>query len=137
LVLTTGIRLPGEFVGPLTNLVALGLQFKEQVLVRYRSPEGLEKVAAPSGQIWKLLDGEVSRPQDLYGCCSGGASLWREPGRGSGGSPQNPPALAVGRFSSTTTFGYVSSVTAANIGFLVNLLNMHSCAWLNLAWEER
>ncbi len=66
MILTTGIRLPNEFVGPARNLAALGLKLQEQVLERCWSPEGLEKAAAHSGRIWKLLDGELSRPQDLY-----------------------------------------------------------------------
>ncbi|MGB9886503.1 MAG: hypothetical protein ACPLRW_05835 [Moorellales bacterium] len=66
MILTTGIRLPSEFVGLLKNLIALGLKLQEQALERYWSREGLEKVAAHSGQIWKLLDAEMSGPEDVY-----------------------------------------------------------------------
>lgn len=66
MILTTGIRLPSEFVGPLKNLVALGLKLQERALERYWSREGLEKVAAHPGQIWKLLDAEMSRPAEIY-----------------------------------------------------------------------
>ncbi|SHJ44805.1 RNA-guided endonuclease InsQ/TnpB family protein [Desulfofundulus thermosubterraneus] len=66
MILTTSVRLPNEFVGPVKTLVALGLKLQEQALRHYWSLEGLEKVAAHSGQIWKLLDAEMSRPEDVY-----------------------------------------------------------------------
>lgn len=66
MILTAGIGLPNEFVGPARNLAALGLKLQEQALEKYWSPEGLEKVAAHSGRIWKLLDTEFSRPQEVY-----------------------------------------------------------------------
>ncbi|RDV81214.1 RNA-guided endonuclease InsQ/TnpB family protein [Ammonifex thiophilus] len=66
MILTTSLRLPDELVGPLMNLTALGLKLQEQVLGTYWSPEGLEAVASSSGKAWKLLDTELSRPQDVY-----------------------------------------------------------------------
>lgn len=66
MILTTSIRLPDEFVRPVKNLTALGMKLQEQALGHYWSLEGLEKVAAHSGQIWKLLDTEMSRPEDVY-----------------------------------------------------------------------
>ena len=66
MILTTSIRLPDEFVGPVKNLTALGMKLQEQALGHYWSPEGLERVAAHSGQVWKLLDTEMSRPESVY-----------------------------------------------------------------------
>jgi hypothetical protein len=48
------------------TLTALGLKLQEHALGHYWSLEGLEKVAAHSGQIWKLFDTEMSRPEDVY-----------------------------------------------------------------------
>ncbi|ACX51961.1 transposase IS605 OrfB [Ammonifex degensii KC4] len=66
MILTTGLRLPDELVEPLKNLTALGLKVQEQVLATYWSPEGLEAVASSPGKAWKLLDTQLSRPQDVY-----------------------------------------------------------------------
>ncbi|RDV82056.1 RNA-guided endonuclease InsQ/TnpB family protein [Ammonifex thiophilus] len=66
MILTTSLRLPDELTGPLKNLTALGLEVQEQVLGTYWSPEGLEAVASSPGKAWKLLDAELSRPQDIY-----------------------------------------------------------------------
>lgn len=66
MILTTGVRLPSDFIEPVKNLTALGVKLQEQALENYWSQEGLRKVAAHSGQIWKLLDTELSRPQEVY-----------------------------------------------------------------------
>lgn len=66
MILTTGLRLPDEFVGPVKNLTALGLKLQEQALERYWSREGLQRVAAHSGQMWKLLDAEMPRSEEAY-----------------------------------------------------------------------
>lgn len=66
MILTTSIRLPDAFVGPVKNLTALGMKLQEQVLGCCWTHEGLEKAAAHTGQIWKLLDTEFSRPDGLY-----------------------------------------------------------------------
>lgn len=66
MILTTNLRLPDELVGPLKNLTDLGLKVQGQVLEKYWSHEGLEAVASSSGKVWKLLDTELSRPQDVY-----------------------------------------------------------------------
>lgn len=66
MILTTGLRLPDELVGPLKNLTALGLKLQEQVVEKYWSRDGLEKAAFHQGKVWKLLDTELLRPQDVY-----------------------------------------------------------------------
>ncbi|MGO0122928.1 hypothetical protein [Desulfothermobacter acidiphilus] len=66
MILTTSLRLPDKLVGPLMNLTALGLKLQEQVLEKYWSSEGLEAAATSSGKAWKLLDTELSCPQDVY-----------------------------------------------------------------------
>ncbi len=66
MILTTSMRLPDEFVLPVKNLTALGMRLQKQALEHYWSPEGLEKVAAHSGQVWKLLDTEMPRPEGVY-----------------------------------------------------------------------